>query len=137
MKIVKEFKDFIMRGNIFDMAVGVIMGGAFNKIVTALTQNVIMPLITVITGKVTVSELVGHIGTTEIPYGLFLQSVIDFLLTAIAIFMMIKVMNEAAKRAKALKKHEEEVKEPEPEPEPEPSDEAKLLMEIRDMLKNK
>lgn len=136
MKIVKEFKDFIMRGNIFDMAVGVIMGGAFNKIVTALTQNVIMPLITVITGKVTVSELIWLIGTTEIPYGLFLQAVIDFLLTAIAIFMMIKVMNEAAKRAKAFRK-EEEVKEPEPEPDPEPSDEAKLLMEIRDMLKNK
>lgn len=134
MKIVKEFKEFIMRGNIFDMAVGVIMGGAFNKIVTALTQNVIMPLIAVITGKVTVSELIWLIGTTEIPYGLFLQAVIDFLLTAIAIFIMIKVMNEAAKRAKMLKK-EEEVKEPEPEPEP--SDEAKLLMEIRDMLKNK
>lgn len=136
MKIVKEFKEFIMRGNIFDMAVGVIMGGAFNKIVTALTQNVIMPLITVITGKVTVSELIWLIATTEIPYGLFLQAVIDFLLTAIAIFIMIKVMNEAAKRAKMFKK-EEEVKEPEPEPEPEPSDEAKLLMEIRDMLKNK
>ena len=137
MKIVKEFKEFIMRGNIFDMAVGVIMGGAFNKIVTALTQNVIMPLITVITGKVTVSELKWLIGATEIPYGLFLQSVIDFLLTAIAIFMMIKVMNEAAKRAKALAHKEEEVKDPESEPEPEPSDEAKLLMEIRDMLKNK
>lgn len=137
MKLLKEFKEFIMRGNIFDMAVGVIMGGAFNKIVTALTQNVIMPLITVITGKVTVSELIFVLGTTEIPYGLFLQAVIDFLLTAASIFLMIKVMNEAARRAKALAgKEEEPEKEQDSDTEPEPSEEVKLLTEIRDLLKN-
>ena len=130
MKLIKEFKDFISRGNIFDMAIGVILGGAFNKIVTALTQSVIMPLITLITGKVDVSELMFTIGTTEMPYGQFLQAVIDFLLTAVAIFVMVKVMNSAHKRLV-----HEEPKEPEPEPEPEPSAEERLLIEIRDLLK--
>lgn len=132
MKLIKEFKDFISRGNIFDMAIGVILGGAFNKIVTALTQSVIMPLITLITGKVDVSELMFTIGTTEMPYGQFLQAVIDFLLTAVAIFIMVKVMNSAHKRLV-----HEEPKEPEPEPEPEPSAEERLLIEIRDLLKEK
>lgn len=132
MKLIKEFKDFISRGNIFDMAIGVILGGAFNKIVTALTQSVIMPLITLITGKVDVSELMFTIGTTEMPYGQFLQAVIDFLLTAVAIFIMVKVMNSAHKRLV-----HEEPKEPESEPEPEPSAEERLLIEIRDLLKEK
>lgn len=136
MTIIKEFKAFIMRGNIFDMSVGVIMGTAFGKIVTALTQNVIMPFITILTGKVSVSELKWVIGVTEIPYGLFLQSVIDFLLTAIAIFAMIKVLSSAARRMEALKRKTIET-EPEPEAAAEPSEEEKLLREIRDLLKNK
>ncbi|MBQ7793452.1 MAG: large conductance mechanosensitive channel protein MscL [Clostridia bacterium] len=134
MGIFKEFKDFITRGNILDLSVGVIMGAAFTKIVTALTQNIIMPLITIITGKVTVSELKGTIGVTEIPYGLFFQAVIDFLLTAIAIFALVKCISVATKKMEALrKKQEEEV----PAPAPEPSDEVKLLTEIRDLLQNK
>ena len=135
MSIIKEFKEFITRGNVIDLAVGVIMGSAFTKIVTALTQNIIMPLLTIITGKVSVADMKGVIGVTEIPYGLFLQSVIDFLLTAIAIFAMIKVINTVSKKMEALRKKKEE--EVEPEAEPEPSEETKLLTEIRDLLKNK
>ena len=135
MAIFKEFKDFVMRGNIFDMSVGVIMGGAFGKIVTALTQNVIMPFITILTGKANVSELIFMAGTTEIPYGLFLQAVIDFLLTALAIFAMVKVITNVSNRLKALaKKEEEEAKAEEP---PAPSEEILLLTEIRDLLKDK
>ena len=134
MAIFKEFKDFVMRGNIFDMSVGVIMGGAFGKIVTALTQNVIMPLITILTGKANVSELIFMAGTTEIPYGLFLQAVIDFLLTALAIFAMVKVIANVSNRLKALAKKEEEAKAEEP---PAPSEEILLLTEIRDLLKDK
>ncbi|MEE0944347.1 MAG: large conductance mechanosensitive channel protein MscL [Clostridia bacterium] len=135
MSIIKEFKEFITRGNVIDLAVGVIMGSAFTKIVTALTQNIIMPLLTIITGKVSVADLKGVIGVTEIPYGLFLQAIIDFLLTAIAIFAMIKVINTVSKRMEALRKKKEE--EPVEEPEIEPSEETKLLTEIRDLLKNK
>lgn len=134
MSIIKEFKEFIARGNVLDLAVGVIMGSAFTKIVTALTQNIIMPLLTIITGKVSVSELKGVIGVTEIPYGLFLQAVIDFLLTAITIFAMIKIINTVSKKMEALRKKKDE---PEEEPkEEEPSEEIKLLAEIRDLLKN-
>lgn len=134
MSIIKEFKEFITRGNVIDLAVGVIMGSAFTKIVTALTQNIIMPLLTIITGKVSVADMKGVIGVTEIPYGLFLQAVIDFLLTSIAIFAMIKVINTISKKMEALRKKKEE--EAEPEAAPEPSDEIKLLSEIRDLLKN-
>ena len=135
MGIIKEFKEFISRGNIFDMSIGVILGGAFGKIVTALTQTIIMPLITLITGKVNVSELTFVIGVTELPYGQFLQAVIDFLLTAAAIFAMVKIMANAQKRMAKLSKKPEA--ESEPEPVAEPSEEQKLLTEIRDLLKNK
>ena len=133
MSLFKEFKDFISRGNIFDMSVGVIVGGAFSKIVTALTQTVIMPVITIFTGKLNVSELTAMIGSTEIPYGQFLQAVIDFLITAAAIFVMIKVIKSANERMSGLTHKKEE----EPEPVPEPSEEEKLLREIRDLLKSK
>ena len=135
MGFLKEFKDFITRGNIFDMSVGVIMGGAFGKIVTALTQNVIMPLITVLTGKANVSELIFMLGTTEIPYGLFLQAIIDFLLTAAAIFAMIKIISNVSNKLKELNKKEEVIA-AEEEP-PAPSEEVLLLTEIRDLLSQK
>lgn len=139
MSLVKEFKEFISRGNIFDMSVGVIVGGAFSKIVTALTQNIIMPVITIFTGKLNVSELMLMIGSTQIPYGEFLQAVIDFLITAAAIFVMIKAVKKANERVNNLthRPEAEPAPEPEPEPEPEPSEEEKLLREIRDLLKNK
>lgn len=138
MSLFKEFKEFISRGNVFDMSVGVIVGGAFSKIVTALTQTVIMPIITIFTGKLNVSELMFMIGSTEIPYGQFLQAVIDFLITAAAIFVMIKLLKSAdARMSELAHRHGEEQSAEEPEAEPEPSEEEKLLREIRDLLKNR
>ncbi len=134
MKLLREFKEFITKGNILDLAVGVIMGTAFTKIVTAFTQNIIMPFITTLTGKVNVSELKGVIGATEIPYGLFVQAVIDFLLTAVAIFALMKIITTAGKKMEQLRKKQTEEA---PAVEPEPSEEVKLLSEIRDLLQNK
>ena len=120
-----EFKQFISRGNVVDMAVGVIIGGAFGKIVTSLVNDIIMPLIGMILGGLNFSELSVHIGDAYIHYGLFIQSVIDFLIIAFCIFMMIKLF-EKFKR-----------KEEEKPASPVKSDEAVLLEEIRDLLKKK
>ncbi|MDO4190355.1 MAG: large-conductance mechanosensitive channel protein MscL [Bacteroidales bacterium] len=135
MSLIKEFKDFAMRGNVVDMAIGVIIGGAFGKIVTSLVNDIIMPPIGALTGGMNFSDLVwkisekevdGEIVATTLNYGAFIQSVVDFLIIAICIFAMIKAMN-------AFKKKEEEA----PAPAPEPSAEEKLLTEIRDLLKEK
>ena len=133
MKFFEEFKKFIARGNVIDMAVGVVMGTAFTKIVNSLVTNIITPLISVITGKVNVADLAVTVSEAlVIPYGQFLQAIIDFLLIAFSVFCMVKVMNNLKDR---FSKTEEE---PAPEPEePKPSDEAALLAEIRDLLKNK
>ncbi len=132
--ILKEFKDFITKGNVLDLAVGVIMGTAFTKIVTAFTQNIIMPFITILTGKVSVAALAFTIWNTVIPYGLFIQAIIDFLLTAVALFAMLKIITETGKKMEALRgKQEEEA----PEAPAEPSEEVKLLSEIRDLLQSK
>ncbi|WP_077195757.1 large-conductance mechanosensitive channel protein MscL [Prevotella ihumii] len=128
MSFVKEFKEFAMRGNVMDMAVGVIIGGAFGKIVSSLVDNVIMPVIGMLTGRVDFSNLAFKVGEAEVKYGMFVQSVIDFLIIAICIFAMIKVVNSFAKKKK------ETPEEPAPA---EPSNEEKLLSEIRDLLKNK
>ena len=120
-----EFKQFISRGNVVDMAVGVIIGGAFGKIVTSLVNDIIMPLIGMLLGGLNFSELSVHIGDAYIHYGLFIQSVIDFLIIAFCIFMMIKLF-EKFKR-----------KEEEKPSSPVKSDEAILLEEIRDLLKKK
>ncbi|MDD6214670.1 MAG: large-conductance mechanosensitive channel protein MscL [Firmicutes bacterium] len=130
MKFFEEFKKFIYRGNVLDMAVGVVMGTAFTKIVNSLVENIITPVIGVITGKVNVSTLEIKIqDTLTIPYGMFLQSVIDFLLIAISVFIMIKFMNAA--REKFAKKETKAVETKTPEP----SKEELLLTEIRDLLK--
>ena len=131
MKLFKEFADFIKKGDVLDLAVGVVMGTAFGKIVSALTESVIMPIIGIVVGKVNVSDMMCHIGATEIPYGAFLQAVIDFLFTALAIFIMVKLIKRADERMKKLAKIKEEE---EPAPAPEPSEEVKLLTEIRDLL---
>ena len=131
MKLFKEFVDFIKKGDVLDLAVGVVMGTAFGKIVSALTESVIMPIIGIVVGKVNVSDMMCHIGATEIPYGAFLQAVIDFLFTALAIFIMVKLIKRADERMKKLAKIKEEE---EPAPAPEPSEEVKLLTEIRDLL---
>ncbi|EGQ19945.1 large-conductance mechanosensitive channel protein MscL [Prevotella pallens] len=126
MGILKEFKEFAMRGNVMDMAVGVIIGGAFGKIVSSLVDDVIMPVIGVLTGGVDFSKLSLMVGDAEVKYGMFIQNIIDFLIIAICIFSMIKVMNSISAKKKE-----------EPAAPAEPSNEEKLLSEIRDLLKNK
>lgn len=128
-KVLSEFKDFIMRGNIIDMAVGVIIGGAFGKIVTSLVDNIIMPLIGVVCGGVNFSELTVMVGDAPIAYGAFIQNIIDFLIIAVCIFCFIKLM---ARLSSIRKKKEEEAVAAEP---PAKSDEVVLLEEIRDLLK--
>ena len=140
-----EFKTFIARGNVMDMAVGVIIGGAFGKISTSLVNDVIMPLISVLTGgidfsnwkivlKAAVAGADGAIdASTEIAirYGAFLATILDFLIIAFAVFLMIKTINGFHDK---VKKQEEAVPAEESAP-PEPSNEEKLLTEIRDLLK--
>lgn len=128
MSLVKEFKEFAMRGNVMDMAVGVIIGGAFGKIVSSLVDDVIMPLIGVVTGGIDFSSLSVKVGEATLKYGSFIQNIIDFLIIAFCIFMMIKGMNALSKKKK---------EEAAPEAPAEPSNEEKLLSEIRDLLKNK
>lgn len=123
---VKEFKTFVSRGNVLDLAVGVVVGGAFSKIVTSLVNDIITPLIGVVIGGRDFSSLSLTIGDSNIAYGLFVQNIIDFLTIAFCIFIFIKLINKFF-----IKKKEEEKK-------AEPSkknDEVLLLEEIRDLLK--
>lgn len=131
MSVIKELKDFMMRGNVVDMAVGVIVGGAFGKIVSSLVSDIIMPPIGVLLNGVNFSELkfvlkhaVGDTAAVTINYGSFIQTILDFVIIATAIFFAIKGIN-------SLKKKKEE----EPAAPPAPSKEEVLLSEIRDLLK--
>lgn len=131
MSIVKEFKEFAMRGNVMDMAVGIIIGGAFGKIVSSFVADVIMPPIGLALGGVDFSSLAVTLkqATETTPavllnYGKFINTIIDFLIIAFAIFMMVKAMN-------SMKKKEVEA----PAAPPEPPADIKLLTEIRDLLK--
>ena len=144
MSFLSEFKTFALKGNVVDMAVGVIIGGAFGKIVTSLVNDVIMPPLGMLIGKVNFADLALNLGTEEVPvmwkYGAFLQQVFDFLIVALAIFFVIKGINRLSALSK--KKEAEEAAaapapEPTPAPEPEPTKEEVLLTEIRDILKNK
>lgn len=122
-----EFRQFIARGNVLDLAVGVVIGGAFGKIVTSLVDNIIMPLVGLAIGGIDFSGLSFTVKKAEICYGLFIQNVVDFLIVAFCIFVFIKIINTLMRKKKE-------------EPAPEPvvkSDEAILLEEIRDLLKNK
>ena len=123
--MIKEFKQFISRGNVVDLAVGVIIGGAFGKIVTSLVDNIIMPLVGMIIGGIDFSNLALKIGKAKVEYGLFIQNVVDFLIVAFCIFLMIKFIN------KFLKKKEKEEKQEAPAK----SAEVVILEEIRDTLK--
>jgi large conductance mechanosensitive channel len=134
MKLVEEFKTFALKGNVVDMAVGIIIGGAFGKIVSSLVNDVIMPPIGLLVGGVNFTELsvimkeaVGDTPAVTLNYGNFIQVVFDFLIVAFAIFMMIKGMN-------SLKKKEEAAPAAPPAP-PAPTKEEQLLTEIRDLLK--
>lgn len=125
--MIKEFKEFISRGNVMDLAVGVIIGGAFGKIVSSLVNDVIMPFIGMISGGLNFSEMSYAVGDATIAYGSFIQSVIDFFIIAICIFLIIKVLGKFKKKKKD---------EPAPAP-PAPSQEELLLTEIRDLLREK
>lgn len=92
-KFAKEFKEFVSKGNIFDMAVGLIIGSAFTAIVNSLVKDIFSPLITIITGKADMTQLIWNVNGAEIKYGSFLQNVITFLLTAIVLFMLVKGIN--------------------------------------------
>lgn len=131
MSVLKELKEFMMRGNVVDMAVGVIVGGAFGKIVSSLVSDIIMPPIGVVLGgvnfsdlKVTLKEAVGDTAAVTINYGSFVQTVFDFVIIASAIFFAIKGIN-------MLQKKKEEA----PAAPPAPTKEETLLTEIRDLLK--
>lgn len=121
---LNEFKAFAMRGNVMDMAVGVIIGGAFGKIVSSMVDDILMPIIGVLTGGIDFKELAITIGAANIKYGMFIQNVIDFLIIAFCIFMLIKGINVLSRK-----------KEEAPAAPAEPGNEEKLLMEIRDLLK--
>ena len=131
MGMMKEFKEFAIKGNVVDMAVGIIIGAAFGKIVSSFVADVIMPPIGVLLGGVdftnlafTVKEAAGEMPAVVISYGQFIQTIVDFTIVAFAIFIAVKAIN-------SLKKKEEE----KPEEAPEPSAEEVLLTEIRDLLK--
>ena len=100
MGFIQEFKAFAMRGNVMDMAVGVIIGGAFGKIITSLVDDILMPVIGVATGGVDFSDLSVKIMDAEVKYGNFVQNIIDFLIVALCIFMMIKAMNKLTTKKK-------------------------------------
>ncbi|MEE6076524.1 large-conductance mechanosensitive channel protein MscL [Avibacterium paragallinarum] len=131
MSFMKEFREFAMRGNVVDMAVGVVIGGAFGKIVSSLVADVIMPVLGLFTGGVDFKDLhivlkqeVGETPAVTLNYGLFVQNIVDFVIIAFAIFLVIKGINK-------MKKPVEEA----PAAPAEPSNEEKLLTEIRDLLK--
>lgn len=139
MSFRTELKEFLMRGNVVDMAVGIVIGGAFGKIVTSFVNDVLMPPISLLFGQTNFVDLkvvlkqavIDATGTETVPaitwnYGAFIQTVVDFLIVGTAIFMVIKAMN-------SLKRKKEEA----PAPAPEPTKEETLLTEIRDLLKNK
>ncbi|MBR1403560.1 MAG: large-conductance mechanosensitive channel protein MscL [Treponema sp.] len=129
-KELGAFKKFISRGNVVDMAVGVIIGGAFGKIVTSLVNDIVMPLIGLALGKLDFAALSVKIGESEIKYGSFIQTIVDFLIVAFCIFVVIEIFEK-------FKKKEKEESKPEEPPAIVKSDEAILLEEIRDLLKNK
>ncbi|MFU2080387.1 MULTISPECIES: large-conductance mechanosensitive channel protein MscL [Avibacterium] len=131
MSFMKEFREFAMRGNVVDMAVGVVIGGAFGKIVSSLVADVIMPVLGLFTGGVDFKDLhivlkqaVGETPAVTLNYGVFVQNIVDFVIIAFAIFLVIKGINK-------MKKPVEEA----PAAPAEPSNEEKLLTEIRDLLK--
>lgn len=130
--MLKEFKKFIMRGNVLDLAVAVIIGAAFNKIVSSLVNDLLMPPIGLLLGntnfadlKWTLKEAVGEQAAVTVNYGAFIQTVVDFLIIAFSVFVIVKIYNRFRK------------KEEKATPPPKPSEEVLLLREIRDVLKNK
>jgi len=125
-KFLEEFKAFAMRGNVMDLAVGVIVGGAFSSITNSLINDIVMPIVGIFVGEATFADLHVNLGGAVITYGNFIQAVLNFLILAFVVFCMVKAVNRVKR----------EKKEPSPPP-PEPSVEEKLLTEIRDLLKER
>lgn len=123
--LLAEFKQFIARGNVIDMAVGVIVGGAFKAIADSLTADLIMPIIGIFVQENSFANLSLTVGSAVIPYGNFLQAVLNFFIMAFVVFCLIKAINSLHRKKEVL----------EPPAPPEPSTEEKLLTEIRDLLK--
>ena len=121
---IKEFKEFISRGSVIDLAVAVVIGGAFTKIVNSLVDDIVMPIIGVIIGGINFEHLMITVGTAEIKYGMFIQTIVNFILISFVIFSIIKSINQFKK------KEEEKPEEPE-----KPSEDIVLLTEIRDLLR--
>lgn len=122
-----EFKTFIARGNVMDMAVGVIIGGAFSNITNSLINDIVMPVLGVFTSSVSFADLALEIGPAIITYGNFIQAVLNFLIMAFVVFCLVKALNRFHKKKEAAP----------PPPPPGPSAEEQLLTEIRDLLKSK
>jgi len=141
-KFLKELREFAMKGNIFDMAVGVIIGGAFGKIVTSLVNDIIMPLFGAIINNGKFSDLAivlkpaeGDVAAVTLNYGNFIQTVVDFLIVAFCIFLFIRGIAKMKERIEKKKKKAAEAAAAAPAEPPKPSDEVLLLTEIRDLLK--
>ncbi|MBO9152584.1 large-conductance mechanosensitive channel protein MscL [Chitinophaga sp. GCM10012297] len=125
MSFFGEFKAFAMKGNVIDLAVGIVIGAAFGKIVNSLVEAIIMPIVGILIGKVDFKGLMIKVGDAEIKYGMFIQSIVEFVIIAFAIFLVVKAINRMNKK-----------EEPAPA-EPVLSTQEKLLIEIRDELKKK
>ncbi len=123
--MLKEFKEFAMKGNVIDLAVAVIIGGAFGKIITSLVEDILMPLIGIFMGGVSLDQLSLSVGDAVFAYGMFIQNIVDFIIIALVIFFMIRFMKNVKKK-EAVKASE-----------PKPTREEELLVEIRDILKNR
>lgn len=121
-----EFKTFIARGNVMDMAVGVIIGGAFSNITNSLINDIVMPVLGIFTSSVSFADLTLNVGPAAITYGNFIQAILNFLIMALVVFCLVKAMNSFHRK-----------KEEAPPPPPAPSAEEQLLTEIRDLLKNR
>lgn len=122
-----EFKTFAVKGNVVDLAVAVVIGGAFGKIVSSLVDNIIMPLMGILLGGIDFSSYATQVGNVSVTYGVFLQSVVNFVIIAFVIFLVVKAINSFERK---------EAKKPESEKTVEPPEDIKLLREIRDSLKN-
>ena len=125
-KFFSEFKAFVMRGNVMDLAVGVIIGSAFSAITTSLINDILMPLIGLLVGKDTFASIVFHVGSADIMFGNFIQAIFNFIVMAFAVFLIVKVVNSLHKK-----------KDEAPAAPPAPSKEEVLLTEIRDILASK
>ncbi|PKG23020.1 large conductance mechanosensitive channel protein MscL [Niallia nealsonii] len=121
-----EFKQFAIKGNVVDLAVGVIIGTAFSKIVSSLVNDVIMPIIGMLVGGIDFTSLIFRHGTAVIKYGTFIQTILDFFIIAFSIFLFVKLINRLKRKEKVQQEKEEEIK---------TDSKEELLMEIRDLLK--